>query len=176
MGDADAELVQRWRAGDAAAFTLVVRRWEPALARFLSRLAPADRVSDLMQDTFLRLYQAGPRYRENGHFATWLFQIALNVARDAGRRARPVQLLPEGELTDRVESAEARCERRERGEAVERAVAALPAPLREVIALRHDAGMNFEDMARQLNVPASTLKSRFAAALRRLRESLRDLE
>jgi DNA-directed RNA polymerase specialized sigma24 family protein len=52
------------------------------------------------------------------------------------------------------------------------AVAGLPAELREVLALRHDAGINFEEMSRRLKVPASTLKSRFAAALRRLREHL----
>ena len=176
MGNADADLVQRWRAGDASAFALVVRRWEPALARFLTRLAPADGVPDLVQETFLRLHRAGPGYRENGHFSTWLFQIALNAARDAGRRARPVGPLPAEEPPARAESAETRCARREVGERVVRAVAELPVPLREVIALRHDAGMNFEEMARQLGVPASTLKSRFSAALRRLRESLRDLD
>ena len=176
MADADAELMQRWRAGDAAAFALVVRRWEPALARFLARLTSADRVPDLMQETFLRLYRAGPTYRENGHFSTWLFQIALNVSRDAVRRTRPVQPLSDDEPPAKSPSAESQCERRELGERVAQAVAELPAPMREVIALRHDAGMNFEEMARQLKVPASTLKSRFAVALRRLRERLSDLD
>jgi DNA-directed RNA polymerase specialized sigma24 family protein len=46
--------------------------------------------------------------------------------------------------------------------------------LREVIALRHDRGMKFEDMARLLGVPATTLKSRFSVALIRLRERLRE--
>jgi RNA polymerase sigma-70 factor (ECF subfamily) len=176
MGDADADLVQRWRAGDSSAFALVVRRWESPLARFLSRLAPADRVPDLMQETFLRVHRAGPGYRENGHFSTWLFQIALNLARDAGRRDRPAQPLPADEPPARGESVESHCARREVGERVARAVAELPAPWREVIALRHDAAMNFEEMSRHLNVPASTLKSRFAAALRRLREALHDLD
>ena len=175
MGNSDADLMQRWRAGDPSAFALVVRRWEPALARFLTRLAPADRVPDLVQETFLRVHRAGSGYRENGHFSTWLFQIALNVARDATRRARPVHPLPTEEPPARGESAEVDFARREVGERVSRAVAELPAALREVIALRHDAGMNFEEMARQLGIPATTLKSRFAAALRRLRESLRDL-
>jgi RNA polymerase sigma-70 factor (ECF subfamily) len=175
MGEADAELIQKWRAGDTAAFALVVRRWEPDLARFLSRLTTADRVPDLVQETFLRLYRAGPKYHENGHFSTWLFQIALNVARDAGRRTRPVQPLPAEEPPALAESAEADCERREVGEVVARAVAELPDALREVLALRHDAGMNFEEMSRHLKVPASTLKSRFAVALRRLRERLCEL-
>jgi RNA polymerase sigma-70 factor (ECF subfamily) len=47
--------------------------------------------------------------------------------------------------------------------------------LREVVALRHIEGMSFEDMARMTGTPASTLKSRFAVALRQLRGRLTGL-
>ncbi|MFL5342472.1 MAG: RNA polymerase sigma factor [Gemmataceae bacterium] len=175
MGDADAELIRRWRAGEAAAFDAVVRRWHAPLARFLTRLAPADAVPDLMQEVFLRLHRAGPAYRENGHFSTWLFQIALNVARDAGRqRVRAPAPLPDHEPPATYAPAEQLCEERELGELVARAVAELPEPLREVLALRHDRGMNFEEMSRLLDVPASTLKSRFTSALQKLRARLRE--
>ncbi len=175
MGESDAELVRRWRAGEPAAFEAVVRRWETPLARFLARLAPADQLCDMTQEVFLRVHRAGPGYRENGHFSTWLFQIALNVARDAARRSRPQQPLTEEEPPGRAEPAEGACERREAGELVRRAVAELPASMREVLALRHDRELSFEEMSRLLNVPASTLKSRFSAALLRLRGRLREL-
>ena len=171
MGNADADLVQRWRAGDATALLV-------ALGARAGPIPDSPRPRRPRADLVRRrscAHRAGPGYRENGHFSTWLFQIALNAARDAGRRARPVGRSRRGTARPRP-SAETRCARREVGERVVRAVAELPAPLREVIALRHDAGMNFEEIARQLGVPASTLKSRFAAALRRLRESLRDLD
>ena len=173
MGQADTDLIRRWQAGEAAAFEAVARRWQAPLARFLSRLAPADQVPDLVQEVLLRLHRAGPTYRENGHFSTWLFQIALNVARDAGRRqAHAAQALPAEEPAATGASAEQRCEARELGELVARAVAELPAPLREVLALRHDRDMNFEEMSRLVGIPASTLKSRFSAALRQLRARL----
>ena len=54
-------------------------------------------------------------------------------------------------------------------------MAELPEPLRVVLALRHDEGMSFEDMARLTGTPASTLKSRFAVALSRLRTRLQEL-
>jgi DNA-directed RNA polymerase specialized sigma24 family protein len=63
-------------------------------------------------------------------------------------------------------------EREELGRTVAAVVAGLPPQLREVLALRHDAGMNFEAMARLLQTPASTLKSRFAVALDRVRARL----
>lgn len=175
MGESDAEMIRRWRAGEATAFEAVVRRWETPLARFLSRLAPADQLGDLTQEVFLRVHRAGPGYRENGHFSTWLFQIALNVARDVARRARPQQPLPEEEPPGKNEPAEGVCERRETGDLVRRAIAELPQGMREVLALRHDQGLSFEEMARRLGVPASTLKSRFSAALLRLRGRLHEL-
>ena len=173
--------MRRWQAGDPAAFADLVARWQQPVAGFLARLAGPDRVPDLCQEVFLRVLQNGSRYRETGHFSTWLFQIALNVARDAGRRQQSSRYPPcagPGFGTRSVPatlSADELCERQELARAVVVAVAELPQPLREVLALRHDQGMNFEEMARVLGTPASTLKSRFAAAVSRLRPRLCEL-
>lgn len=158
---------------DPAAFAALVRRWQRPVARVLLRVVgDGDQVQDLCQDVFLRVYLARDRYREQGTFSTWLFQIAVNVARDALRR-RGREWQPLAEVDPVGEGpADLGCEQRELAAAVSRAVAGLPAPLREVLALRHDQGMNFEQMGRVLGVPASTLKSRFSAALHRLRDEL----
>jgi RNA polymerase sigma-70 factor (ECF subfamily) len=178
MGHPDGELIQRWRRGDAAAVAALVERWQEPVGRFLLRLTGRpDRVADLCQEVFLRVLRAAPRYRDEGRFSSWLFQIALNVARDAARRKKSAP----GPLPDGDEPGDSRpplvheCERRELARAVACAVAELPPPQREVLALRHDQGMNFEEMARVLKTPASTLKSRFAAALHRLRDRLTEL-
>src|SRR5205823_6012468 len=123
---------------------------------------------------FLRVYLAGPHYREQGAFATWLYRIALNLARDAARR-RPPRPLFDHQPADGAAAAESVCERRELADAVASALDELPPPLREVLVLRHYEGMNFEAMSRLLGQPASTLKSRFAAALGRLRVRLKHL-
>jgi RNA polymerase sigma-70 factor (ECF subfamily) len=174
MGHEDADLIRRWRQGEAAAFEALVRRWEQPVARFLARLVGhTDEVRDLCQEVFLRVYLAAPRYREEGAFSTWVYRIALNVARDAGRRRRrQPQPLRLHEPPSDAPGAEAHCRRRELAEAVTRAVRELPPALREVLVLRHYEEMGFEEMGRLLRVPASTLKSRFAAALARLRERL----
>ncbi len=174
MAESDADLIQRWRAGDESGFEAIVRRWEPALIRFLSRLTSESQVSDLLQEVFLRLHRAGPVYNENGHFSTWLFQIALNVSRDARRRVRPLQPLPDEGPPAEGETPQKRCERVEMSAILAQTIAELPPELREVLALRHDRGMKFEEMSRLLGVPASTLKSRFSKALIRLRERLRE--
>jgi RNA polymerase sigma-70 factor (ECF subfamily) len=181
MSREDAERMRRWQAGDPAAFADLVARWQQPVARFLARLAGPDRAADLCQEVFLRVLQKGNRYRETGHFSTWLFQIALNVARGAGRRQisqsrdRKGAESASAPIRSRLCEPDEVCERQELARAVQVAVAELPRPLREVLALRHDRGMNFEEMARVLGTPASTLKSRFAAALSRLRQRLCEL-
>jgi RNA polymerase sigma-70 factor (ECF subfamily) len=169
----DGDLVRRWRGGEAGAFATLVRRWQPALARFLTRLTGApERAADLCQEVFLRAYQAGARYDDRGRFATWLYRIALNAARDWARRGRRAPAPLDAEPAAGTAPADDQLARRELAEAVAQALADLPEPLREVLVLRHYEGLNFEAIARLTGTPASTLKSRFAAALARLRPAL----
>ncbi len=177
MEPSDAELVRQWQRGDRSAFPALVRRWQQPVARFLAHLVGrSDLVQDLCQEVFLRAYDAGPRYRPTAAFSTWLYRIALNVARDAGRRRRPVQPLGHDEPEVSDLSPEAVCAQRELAGVVAEAVAELPEPLRLVLVLRHYEGLPFEEIARLTRTPASTLKSRFRAALERLRHRLHHLD
>jgi RNA polymerase sigma-70 factor (ECF subfamily) len=174
----DAELAARWQRGDTGAFAELVRRRQQPIARFLTHfVGTPELVSDLCQEVFLRAFTAGPRYRECGAFSAWLYRIALNVARDAGRRRR-MRIVPletaepvAGEI-----SPESAGEQQEVVESVAAAIAELPEPQRLVLVLRHYEGMSFEDIARLTAIPASTLKSRFSAALNQLRVRLRHLD
>ncbi|HZV05471.1 MAG TPA: sigma-70 family RNA polymerase sigma factor [Gemmataceae bacterium] len=166
-----------WRNGSPAAFEMLVRRWQLPVARFLFHLVGREElVADLCQEVFLRVYEHRSRYRETGNFSAWLYRIALNVARDAKRRNSKVpHRLDDVEPTDTALSPHAACEQAERGRLVVQTVADLPEPLRVVLVLRHYEEMSFEQIARMLGEPASTIKSRFSAALRRLRDRLRPL-
>jgi RNA polymerase sigma-70 factor (ECF subfamily) len=177
MGPTDADLMRRWQQGDSLAFEALVRRWQQPVARLLGRMmGRTDLVADLCQEVFLKVYQAGPRYRENGTFSTWIYRVALNAARDAGRRRRRAPPpLGEHEPADRRAPADALCQQQESVRIVAAAVAELPEPLREVLVLHHHEGLNFEEIARLTGAPASTLKSRFTAALNRLRGRLHEL-
>src|SRR4029077_20000477 len=97
-------------------------------------------------------------------------------ARDAARRARRTPLaLGDHDPPARTLDGSAQCEQQELTAGVRRALAKLSEPLRQVLVLRHYEDMSFEQMARVLGTPASTLKSRFAVALNILRVRLKDL-
>lgn len=166
-----------WRNGSPAAFERMVRRWQQPVARFLFHLVGREEpLADLCQEVFLRVYEHRLRYRETGTFSAWLYRIALNVARDALRRRRKEPRdLGDVEPAAAEPSPEATCEQAERGRLVAQSIAALPEPLRVVLVLRHYEEMSFEQIARMLGEPASTIKSRFQVALQRLRERLRFL-
>jgi RNA polymerase sigma-70 factor, ECF subfamily len=173
LPDPDGERMRRWSAGDRSAFEEIVRAWERPVGRFLVRLTrSADLAGDLTQEVFLRVYLKGASYTHGGTFKTWLYQIALNLARDAARkhaRAPVLSLLPDAHPAAGGEPA---FDARQQAEVVNAALAELPDPLREVVVLRHYEDLNFEAMGRLLGVPATTLKSRFAVAMKKLEELL----
>lgn len=172
----DTELIERWRRGDRTAFEELVRRWQRPVGCFLARLTGhADAAGDLCQEVFLRAYRAGPGKHENGSFSAWLYRIALNAARDAARRAKYAPRPLAREVPDRAAPADAEAAQRESVRLVATAVAELPEPLRVVLVLHHYEHMNFEAISRLTGTPASTLKSRFATALGKLRDRLQQL-
>lgn len=169
-----AETIRRWQEGDAAAFTELVRAWEGPIGRFLFRLTRSvETARDLTQDLFARMYQSRRTYRDQGHFSTWIYRVALNLARDEARRnRRATEPYPDQEVACGGLSADGWAERNETVARVVAALNDLPAPLQEVVVLRYYEDFGFEEMARLLETPASTLKSRFALALRRLEGQL----
>jgi len=172
LPDPDGERMRRWSAGDRSAFEEIVRAWEKLVGRFLIRLTRNPELAgDLTQEVFLRVYLKGGRYTHGGTFKTWLYQIALNLARDAARKQarRPHQSLPSVEPSAGDDRG---FEERQQAEVVTAALAELPDTLREVVVLRHYEDLSFEAMARLLGVPATTLKSRFAVAMKKLEEVL----
>ncbi len=169
--------------GDAEAetegFLGLVRRFGPALRAVLSRMAGAAAAVDLLQEAFLRAWRERATYRpERGATSTWLYRIALNAARDHLRRGRVRDAARERERARAAAAGEAApgpegaVERREEDERVRAAVDTLPEAERAVVLLHVNAALSFREAAEVLQVPVTTAKNRFAAALRRLRECL----
>src|SRR5512144_2606774 len=90
----DEALMMRVARGDDAALAILVRRWERPLHGLLWRQTGGRDADDLFQETWLRIVRAAGRFDGERRFSTWLFQIALNVARDWRRRPPPEPVDP----------------------------------------------------------------------------------
>jgi RNA polymerase sigma-70 factor, ECF subfamily len=172
----DADLIRRWQRGDTAAFEQLVRAWEEPLGRFLVRMVQCQETAqDLLQELFLRVFQNAQKFRDQGQFKPWLYRIALNLARDQIRKNTRQATKPL-ELAHHQASAEPASDSavslQDEAQRVREALDELPEPQREVVILRHYEDLSFEAMARLLDVPATTLKSRFQVAMKRLEEQL----
>ena len=180
--DPDRELVERARAGERAAFDLLVARYQRRLLRLVLRLLrdPAE-AEDVVQETFLKAFRALPRFRGEAAFYTWLYRIALNGARNAILRRRqrgashgvaPSQLpapVPE------IGTPESKLLSKQVMLAIDAALAALPLELRTAIVLREIEGLSYEEIAEIMECPLGTVRSRIFRAREAIARRLRPL-
>jgi RNA polymerase sigma-70 factor, ECF subfamily len=169
--DDDVVLVERCLRGDMAAFRPLVERYERVLFTVALRmLGDYDEAADAVQNAFVRGYQKLKTYDHNHKFFSWLYRILVNECLNV-KRARRVQVslevsLPAPDDTYRtVEQAQIRA-------AVQSALMRLPAPYREVVVLRHFAGLSYHEIAETLDVPEKTIKSRLYEARQQLGDIL----
>lgn len=184
--------MEDFRRGDAGAFETLLRRHRPAVFTFLVRLtADRGRAEDLLQETWMRVIGAAPRWEPRASFRTWLFTVARNLATDEARRAahRRSEPLPGGgEGADRGVPSGAAHQLRDACPAPDRAAESallrpklaaalerLPVEQREVFVLREYAGVPFAEIAEITGAPEPTVKSRMRYALEGLRRSLAEL-
>jgi RNA polymerase sigma-70 factor (ECF subfamily) len=149
---------------------------EPALRNFLgARCRDADLTADLLQEVAARLVAAAPRLSLNGNARGYLFRIAANVWRDYLRRElvrrRAAVALARGEPA-LADAADARLLERELTAAVRMAVQALPPAQRDVVELRHQSGLTFQEIAERLGRPLGTVLTQMRAALARIGTAL----
>ena len=175
MGESDHELMRRIQGGDTNAFEQLAHRWERPVRRLLTQFAGQNgEVDDMSQEVFLQVYSARHRYRPRGEFSTWLYRIALNVARYTHRRRRRQwQSLADDHTVSPAESADQALGRQEIRQRLEEAMSALPARLREVLLLKQFSELTFAQISRVTGLPASTVRLRVRAALDRLRVELK---
>ncbi len=189
----DDELMERYRAGDENAFTLLVRRHQQPLINFIARfINDRDSAEDLAQETFIRIFKAARRYKPGrAHFKTWMYHIAKNLCknelRNRGRRDRyrvDNVVNSEGEDTaqiDLIETAsadpssqpEVALERKELQDAIQAAIAELPEKYRVPLVLRDLQGLSYDEISDVLELRSGTTKSRINRARLMLKDKLK---
>ena len=173
----DAELVALCRAGDTAAFDVLVERHRRSVYQLCYRFAGNhEDASDLAQDTFLRAYRALGTFKGNSAFGTWLYRVAVNVClnRKAGKRLL-TEPIDEREFTDRsADAADRLVQRKETAAVVRAAIARLPEKQRATMILRMYQELPHEEIASILGSSVGAVKANFFHALANLKKLLRE--
>ena len=163
--DEDTELARRAAAGDAAAFSELVRRHEARIRRFLARLLRGEGADDLAQDTFLKAWRLRADWRGEGSYGGWLMRIAwtafLSSRRAQGRREMRDQTAYEEGQTLATGDPDRRLD-------IDRALAQLGARERAAAMLCFAEGYSHGEAARIMGLPLGTLKSIVARAREQL--------
>jgi RNA polymerase sigma-70 factor (ECF subfamily) len=186
--DIDQQLVERAQRGDKRAFELLVEKYQRKLGRLLARFIrdPAE-VEDVTQEAFIKAYRALPAFRGDSAFYTWLYRIGINTAKNhlmaLGRRAptsteveaEDAEGYEEGEQLRDINTPESLLLSKEIAQTVNATIEELPEELRTAIQLREMEGMSYEDIARIMECPIGTVRSRIFRAREAIAERLRPL-
>ncbi len=168
--------MERFCAGDTAAFNTLFERYARPIHRYLLRLVSENALAqDLTQSTFLSLVRARGRFIRGAALKPWLYAIATNAARDHLRRRRPDDLTPTGELPHDAACDPGPLMDLGRDRAVHHALAQLPDNQREAIVLHRFEGLSFAEVAAAVGASESAVKVRAHRGYERLRELLRDV-
>lgn len=184
------ELVTRAKRGDSSAFDRLVDLHAPAVYNLAFRVTRSrEEAEDCVQETFVRAYTGLRNFRGEAAFSTWLYRVALNVARENAKK-RSRRPLPASDLIsqdsddppdlDRVGRREGLQDRSpeeavvvaQKRTVILRAVHSLPAHHREVILLYDLQGLSYGEIAGILRVRVGTVKSRLNRARLALKDAL----
>ena len=178
---ADSDLVRRARAGEQHAFTLLMGRHKHWVYRFVRRyVGDADEAYDVSQDAFVAAMSNLHRYDAGRPFEAWLRRIALNKCRDRARREavrRAFGLSRRGpEETEAVADPAAGADQTLAAgtamQALHRAIAALPAALKEPLVLTVLEGLSQKEAGAVLGLSAKAVEVRVYRAKKQLAETL----
>jgi len=179
LGEEDAILVQRIREGREEALQQLHRRYAPLVFHLACRSLDRPAAEEVVQDTFLAVWRkAGEFDPARGSFRTWLLSIGHHRMLDElrSRTRRPQSsgdpLLEQAALSAEEPLPDEALWREYQRDAISEALAALPEPQRAALRLAYFADLTHEEVARALQVPLGTAKTRIRSGLRLLERHL----
>ena len=178
----DKELILRFQQGDELAYVELVNRYRDRLINFVFRFVGSfEEAEDIVQDTFVKLYQKKDYYRPISAFSTWIFTIASNLAKTElrKRKRRKVSYLSQIGIEEKDFDipVEDTTDEETVGEYTESqiqdAIQSLQLHFRTALILRDIEELSYEEISKILDVPLGTIKSRINRARLQLQKKLK---
>ena len=176
----DQDLVKLYLDGEESVLEELLRRHKSKIYTSIYLLVKDQYLAeDIFQDTFIKVINTlrGGRYNEEGKFLPWVMRIAHNLVIDYFRKEKRTPIITSADGTDVLnliqiyeESAEERMLREQSYTDLRATIQLLPDEQKEVLIMRHDAGLSFKDIAELTDVSINTALGRMRYALSNLRK------
>lgn len=171
--DGDHPILEQVKKGDTNAFaTIVQRHQKPMLCVILRIVGDLELAEDIVQEAFMKAYQKLDSFEGRSKFKSWLFQIAINTARNRLRGKK-------SELIDIEKVQLSTCETQENDMSqvdlqtmLHKQIQTLPPKQKLALSLRIYEDMSFAEIAEVMECPYDTAKANYRHALLKLREKL----
>jgi RNA polymerase sigma-70 factor (ECF subfamily) len=170
----DGDLLQRIADGDTAAFDILYRRFSrPVYGLALRMLRDRGRAEEAVQETFAAIWRSAASYRpDRGPGAPWLYAVARNAIVDRTRVRGEATFADPPEIVSADAGPDEQVQSAYVSWRVHRAVEDLPQHEREVLELAYWGGLSQSEVARFLDIPLGTVKTRTRSGLARLSDLL----
>jgi RNA polymerase sigma-70 factor (ECF subfamily) len=183
MEATDVAAVERTRAGDPAAFRVLVDRYGRSVFRLAYRMTNNEfDAEDVVQETFLRAYKQLDSYESRSSFSTWLYRIAANYSLDLirSRKRHAARRAPDGPEDENVlDTVKAQDPGQDRlyysaqlRHRLNAALSLLSDQERTAFVLRHFEGQSIEEIGATLGIGVSATKNSIFRAVKKVREAL----
>lgn len=183
MSDKEKDLLLKARNGDVEAFEMIIEDYQKKVFNIALRMiGNHDDASELAQEVFIRIYKSIKNFKGESSLSTWIYRITTNVCLDELRKRKNKNVVSldedvkheDGEIKRQVEDTgptpDIIAEKNEIRRVVKEAILSLPEDQRTVIILRDIQGFSYDEIAKIMNCPEGTVKSR----INRSRQILRD--
>jgi len=177
----DYELIKRFINGDQSCFEQIIHRHKNKVFAYISLyIRDQALVEDIFQDTFMKVIQSvkSGKYQDNGKFISWVMRISHNLIIDHFRRIKQMNTISndeyESDLFNSKKFAESTVEenmiKKQIQKDLRKMINHLPDDQREVVILRHYAGLSFKEIAEITDVSINTALGRMRYALINMRK------
>ena len=184
--DEDLRAIRRCLDGDTSAYTLLQKKYTSIVSSLIRRMIKNEEdVQDLVQETFIKAYNALASFQSAYSFSAWLYRIASNNCIDFHRK-RKIQIISlnqkhydsedeeEMEIEDSSYLPDIKMMNEEKKKALQDAFDKLPENYKAIMKLRHEEDLDYNEISEKLNLPLGTVKAHLYRARKMMYDNLKN--
>jgi RNA polymerase sigma-70 factor (ECF subfamily) len=182
----DEQLINYFQGGNQDAYAEIVKRYKDRLVNFIYRyIGNYDECEDIVQDTLVKVYVSKHLYKEIAKFSTWIYTIAINLAKTKAIKKRRYSILSlssayddsekDFDIPDEVYSPETEADSKFQDEYIQKALGSISENYRKLVILRDVEDFSYEEISEMTGLPMGTVKSRINRGREKLQKLLKKI-